>query len=248
MQENKKKIRVDRLLVERGFAPTCEKARALIMAGCVLVDDVPAEKAGQLVPADSNIRVKGADHPYASRGGVKLAHALEFFGCDVAGRICMDVGASTGGFTDCLLQNGAAKVYAVDVGRGQLAARLAHDERVVCIDRTNIRYMARAVVPDAIEIAAVDVSFISLSMVLPAMGKFLARGATVIALVKPQFEVARGEVGRGGIVRDPVLHEESVRRIRGTGEGLGWTFHGVCESPVLGAKGNREFLVCFKKT
>lgn len=247
MQRNNKKVRIDKLLVDCGFAADCEKACALLMAGSVLVDDVPVEKAGQLVAVDSNIRLKGGDHPYASRGGLKLARALKFFGCDVAGKICMDVGASTGGFTDCLLRDGAAKVYAVDVGRGQLTARLARDARVVRIDRTNVRHMARAAVPDAIEFVTVDVSFISLSIVLPAVDKFLSPGASIVALVKPQFEVARGQVGPGGIVDDSRLHDECVQKIRGVGEGLGWVFQGVCESPILGTKGNKEFLVCFEK-
>jgi len=242
-----KKERVDKLLVERGLAPTRQKAQALIMAGCVLADDVPVTKPGQQLSADAGLRVRGEDHPFVSRGGVKLARALEEFGIDVEGRICMDVGASTGGFTDCLLKANAARIYAVDVGYGQLDPGIARDERVIVLDRQNIRSLKKGKIAEAIEIAVIDVSFISLALVLPAVDLFLKRGAAVVALVKPQFEVGRELVGKGGIVRDPASHDLAVERVKATGAGLGWDLKGVIESPILGAKGNREFLICFIK-
>jgi len=240
-------MRIDKILIERKLAPERQKAQALIMSGCVLVDDVPVTKAGQLVDPSASIRIKGVDHPFVSRGGVKLSHAIEKFACDVADRVCMDVGASTGGFTDCLLQNGAARVYAIDVGYGQLAMKLAQDERVVVIERTNIRRIDPGIVPEPIDIAVVDVSFISLSLVLPVIDGFLSRGASVIALVKPQFEVEKGAVGEGGIVSDSNLHEQCIEKIGAVGTRLGWRFAEVVESPLRGAKGNKEFLVYFLK-
>ncbi len=242
-----KKERVDKLLVERGLVPTRQKAQALIMAGCVLADDVPVTKPGQRLPAGAGLRIRGEDHPFVSRGGVKLARALEEFGIDVGGRICMDVGASTGGFTDCLLKANAARIYAVDVGYGQLDPRLARDERVVVLDRQNIRSLKKGKIAEAIEVAVIDVSFISLSLVLPAVDLFLKEGATVVALIKPQFEVGRDLVGKGGIVKDPGAHDLAVKGVKATGRGLGWHLEGVIESPILGAKGNREFLICFVK-
>ena len=242
-----KKERIDKLIVDRGLAPTRQKAQALIMAGCVLVDEVPALKPGQQVPPDSNVRVRGEDHPFVSRGGVKLAAALEKFGIDVEGKICMDVGSSTGGFTDCLLQNGAARVYAIDVGYGQMDPNIAKDDRVVVIDRMNIRNLERREIPDPIDLAVIDVSFISLAIVLPAVDLFLKEGASVVALVKPQFEVGRELVGKGGIVKEPSSHELAVSKVRASGEGLGWIFAGLTESPIHGAKGNKEFLIHFGK-
>ena len=241
------KVRIDRLLVERKLAPTRQKARALLMAGCVLVDDVPVTKPGQLVYSNATVRIKGQAHPYVSRGGVKLERALRSFGLDVAGRICMDVGASTGGFTDCLLKNGAARVYAIDVGYGQLAVKLARDERVVVVERTNIRQIDPQRIPDVVEMVAIDVSFISLALVLPVLELFLARGASIVALIKPQFEVGRELVGKGGVVSDPASHELAVNKVKAAGLALGWRFEGVVDSPILGAKGNREFFIHFKK-
>lgn len=247
MTEKKRKIRLDKLLMDRQLASTRRKAQALIMAGCVLVGEVLAAKQGQLVSPDAKVRIRGPDHPYVGRGGIKLAHALKEFRVRVCDGICMDVGASTGGFTDCLLQNGASKVYAIDVGYGQLAMKLATDERVIVIERTNVRELDLKLVPDPIDIAVIDVSFISLSIVLPAVEKFLSPDALVIALVKPQFEVGKGLVGRGGIVRDSDLHEKCIEKVRGVGMSLGLKFEGVTESPIRGAKGNREFLICFSR-
>jgi 23S rRNA (cytidine1920-2'-O)/16S rRNA (cytidine1409-2'-O)-methyltransferase len=241
------KVRIDKLLVELGLAPTRQKAQSLIMAGVVLVDDAPAEKAGELVREGAAIRLKGEDHPYVGRGGLKLAHAIEHFGISPENKICMDVGASTGGFTDCLLKKGAKRVYAIDVGYGQLAGKIAGDNRVVVIDRTNIRTMGKDLVPDLVELAVIDVSFISLELVMPSVDRFLARHAVVVALVKPQFEVGKGKVGKGGIVRDPALHGEAITKAEEAGKALGWTYMGVAQSPICGAKGNKEFLMCFSK-
>jgi len=241
-----KKNRIDKLLFERGLAPSRERAQALVMAGCVLVNETPAAKPGQLVDPEAAIRIRGEDHPYVGRGGVKLAAALEAFGVDAKGKICMDVGASTGGFTDCLLKHGAARVYAIDVGYGQLAHAIATDPRVVVLERQNIRTIDPALIPEPIAIAAIDVSFISLELVFPHVDRLLAPDASVIALVKPQFEVGRELVGKGGIVRDPASHELAVAKVRAAGEAQGWRCAGVIESPILGAKGNREFLIHFR--
>ena len=201
------KIRLDCLLVERGLAESREQAQALILAGAVLVGDRPADKAGSPVPADAEIRIRGEENPYVSRGGLKLRGALDTFGISVRGLVALDVGASTGGFTDCLLQAGAAKVYAVDVGYGQLAWKLREDPRVVCIERTNIRHYDGGGITDGIDIAVIDASFISLRLVIPPVLRLIKDGAIVLALVKPQFEVGKGEVGKRGVVRDPALHE-----------------------------------------
>ncbi len=217
------------------------------MAGCVLVDEVPAAKPGQLVSPEAALRVRGTDHPYVSRGGCKLEAALDGFGIDPAGRICLDVGASTGGFTDCLLQRGAARIYALDVGYGQLDQKLARDERVVVVDRTNVRHLQPEQVPEAVSLVTIDVSFISLAIVLPALDAFLAPGGAVVALVKPQFEAGREAVGKGGIVRDPAWHERAVEAVCAAGEALGWHYAGRLDSPITGAKGNREFLLLFRK-
>ncbi len=241
------KTRIDSLLVDRGLAPSRQKAQALIMAGCVLVNDVPAQKPGQQVAADVDIRIRGEDHPYVSRGGVKLAYALEEFGCEIAGRICMDVGASTGGFTDCLLKEGAARIYAVDVGYGQLAQSVANDDRVVVMDRTNIRELKRSDIPEDVDLASIDVSFISLKLVLPKVKEFLAKSADVIALIKPQFEVGRELIGKGGVVRDAASHALAIDGVREAGLALGLRVQGIVESPIRGAKGNKEFLIHFQK-
>lgn len=242
-----KKLRIDKLLVEKKLVPSRQKAVSLIMAGCVLVDDVRITKAGQLADPESNIRIDGKDHPYVSRGGVKLAHALEAFGCDVGEKVCMDVGSSTGGFTDCLLKKGASRVYAIDVGYGLLDRKLTGDERVVVIERTNIRSIDPDMIPDAVDMAVIDVSFISLDLVLPVVDIFLDEGASVVALIKPQFEVGRELVGKGGIVSDPASHDAAIDKVRKAGENLGWRYEGVVPSPILGAKGNREFLIHFRK-
>ncbi len=242
-----KKVRIDKLLVDLGLVPSREKAQALLMAGLVLVDGVPVMKSGKTVLPDAAIRIRGQDHPYAGRGGVKLAHALKEFGVDVRGNVCMDVGASTGGFTDCLLQNGAAKVYAVDVGYGQMAPKISGDRRVIVMDRTNIRHLVTSAVPELLDIAVIDVSFISLKLVLPAVVPLLKEGAAVIALIKPQFEVGRELVGKGGIVRDAAAHRLAVDRVKSAAAPLNLEFMGVTASPIEGAKGNKEFLALFKK-
>ncbi len=244
----KQKCRIDQLLVERGLAPTRARAQALIMAGCVLVDDRPVAKSGQMVPRDAAVRVKGEDHPYVGRGGMKLAAALDAFGVDPAGLVCLDVGASTGGFTDCLLQRGAAKVYAVDVGYGQLAMKLRQDPRVVVIERTNIRHIAKELLPEPFDLVVIDVSFISLEIVLPAIASFLAPHGRIIALIKPQFEVGKDRVGKGGIVRDPVAHQYAIDKVIRAAQSAHLVPQGTIPSPITGADGNKEFLSLFEKS
>ena len=241
------KIRLDDLLVGRGLAMNREQAQALILTGAILVGDRPADKAGIPIPADAEIRIRGESCPYASRGGLKLRCALDSFGIDPAGLIALDVGASTGGFTDCLLQAGAAKVYAVDVAYGQLAWKLREDPRVVGIERTNIRTYDGAAIADRIDLAVIDVSFISLKLVIPPVLKLLKAGALLVALVKPQFEVEKDEVGDHGVVRDPALHRRVLAEIEAFGRGLGLTLLGSCDSPLTGPAGNREFFVCLRK-
>lgn len=239
--------RLDKLLVDRGLAASRERARALILAGQVVVDEHTVDKAGARVEVDAVIRIRGEDLPYVSRGGVKLAHALEAFAIEVAGRTAIDVGASTGGFTDCLLQRGVAKVYAVDVGYGQLAWKLRADPRVVCMERTNIRHLAPAALGEQPALAVIDASFISLDKVLPPTLALLAPGAELVALVKPQFEVGKGQVGKGGVVRDPDQHAAAVDRVCAAAAALGCAVLGVTASPLLGQKGNREFLLYLRK-
>lgn len=237
------KERIDKLMVQRQLAGSRERARALIMAGRVLVNEQVVDKVGTRVDAATEIRLKGDDIPYVSRGGLKLAEALQTFALDVAGRTAIDVGASTGGFTDCLLQKGAARVFAVDVGYGQLAWQLREDDRVVNLERTNIRTLQPEQLDVRPDVAVIDASFISLDKVLPPTLKLLQPGSDVIALIKPQFEVGKGLVGKGGVVRDPELHEQVVARIKGLASELGCRVLGLCESPILGPKGNREFLI-----
>lgn len=241
------KNRLDKLLVDRGVASTLEKARALIMARAVKVNDTYPDKAGTPVGVDVEIHIKGEDNPYVSRGGLKLAGALKEFNLDVENIAALDVGASTGGFTDCLLQAGACKVYALDVGYGQLAWKLREDKRVVVIERTNIRYYDGADLDEKIDLAVIDASFISLKIVLPAVLKFLGDEAQILALIKPQFEVAKEEVGKGGVVRDPAIHDRVLRDIRVLCESLGVEVEGTCASPVLGPAGNREFFILARK-
>ncbi len=241
------KIRIDKLLVEREIAATIKEAQAILMSGNVLVNGILVDKAGTLVERNSTIYLKNEKPLYVSRGGIKLAYAIEKFDCDVAGMICLDVGASTGGFTDCLLQKGAARVYAVDVGYGQLAQKLSSDPRVIVIDRQNIRFLKDEQVPELIDLAVIDVSFISLKLVFPAVNRFLKKGAIVIALVKPQFEVEREFVERGGVVTDPRIRELAVENIINTGKKMGWKFRNVVESPIQGPAGNREYLTFFEK-
>jgi 23S rRNA (cytidine1920-2'-O)/16S rRNA (cytidine1409-2'-O)-methyltransferase len=240
------KTRLDRLLVSRGLAPTREKAQALILAGLVEVDGRRAEKAGASFSEEAEIVVAGPAHPYVSRGGVKLAAALDHFGLDPSGKVCLDVGASTGGFTDCLLQRGAGRVYAVDVGRGQLDAKLRGDSRVVVREKVNARSLRRDVVPESVSIAVIDVSFISLNLVLPAIAPLVEPGGAIVALVKPQFEAGRGEVPRGGVVRDEATRRRVVAEVAEAGRALGLVALGSIPSPIRGARGNEEFLLGFR--
>jgi 23S rRNA (cytidine1920-2'-O)/16S rRNA (cytidine1409-2'-O)-methyltransferase len=242
------KIRIDKLLVERGLTSSRERAQALILAGRVLVDEQKVEKSGEAVDQSAVIRLLGGDLRYVSRGGLKLEHALAHWRIDVGGTKCMDVGASTGGFTDCLLQHGAAFVLAVDTGYGQIDVRLRGDGRVRLLEKTNARYLQAAQVPERIELIAMDVSFISVTLVLPAVlgsafeGKASPRQEAVI-LVKPQFEAGRKQVGKGGIVRDPEAQQFAVDRVRRAAAELGATGIEVTESPIFGAEGNLEFLL-----
>ena len=241
------KQRLDKLMLERDMAPSIEKARALIMAGQVVVGDHTVDKAGHQVAADADIRLRGENLPYVSRGGLKLRKALDEFGIDVTGLVAVDVGSSTGGFTDCLLQAGAVKVFAIDVGYGQLAWKLQQDPRVVSMEKTNIRYVTPDQLDDVPVLAVIDASFIALAKVLPATVGLLKPGGRIIALIKPQFEVGKGEVGKGGIVRDPAAHEKVIEDVRRTALDLGLTVAGLCESPITGADGNREFLILLHK-
>lgn len=242
-----KKIRLDSLLVERGLAEGREKAQALILSGAVLVDDRPEDKAGTLVSAAAEVRIRGAANPYVSRGGLKLRGALDAFGLSVAGLTALDIGASTGGFTDCLLQAGAAKVYAVDVAYGLLAWKLREDPRVVNIERTNIRHYDGAGISEGIDLVVFDASFISLRLIIPPVLRLIKDGALLIALIKPQFEVEKGEVGKRGVVRDPMLHKRVLEEIEAFCRSFGLAVLGSCESPLKGPAGNREFFICLKK-
>jgi 23S rRNA (cytidine1920-2'-O)/16S rRNA (cytidine1409-2'-O)-methyltransferase len=240
----KDKTRLDVALVERGLAETRAAAQRLVMAGLVFSGEKRLDKAGLGVGADTALEVRGQPHPYVSRGGLKLARALEVFGIPVAGRIALDVGSSTGGFTDCLLQQGAAKVYAVDVGTNQLAWKLRQDPRVVSMEKTNIRDVTAAQIPEPVDLIVCDASFIGLRTALPAALALAAPGAHLAALIKPQFEVGKGRVGKGGIVREPELHKEVCDTIAAwLAEQPGWTVLGVTDSPITGAEGNKEFLI-----
>jgi len=245
MTDNLKKLRLDQLLVDRGLAESRSRAQALIMAGNVYSDTKRLDKAGSQVKADIAIELKGQDHPWVSRGGLKLAKGLAHFGVPAQGAVCLDIGASTGGFSDVLLTNGAAKVYAVDVGHGQLAWKLRQDARVVVMEKTNARTLSKAVIVDPIDLVVCDASFIGLETVLPAALALVKPGGHVIALIKPQFEVGKGRVGKGGVVRDPDLHAEVCQRIEAWLNGLpGWRVLGITESPIKGPEGNVEFLIC----
>nr|WP_029917829.1 TlyA family RNA methyltransferase [Pelobacter seleniigenes] len=242
------KERLDKLMVQRGLAASRERARALILAGQVVVDDHRVDKAGSQVFDHAEIRLKGDDIPFVSRGGLKLQKALREFQLDVHGIIALDVGASTGGFTDCLLQNGAAKIYAVDVGYGQLAWSLREDPRVVNLERCNIRHLDIEQFDEKPSLAVIDASFISLSKVLPNTLALITENGQVIALIKPQFEVGKGLVGKGGIVKDRTLHEQVLEQIRQVAEELHCQVLGIIDSPILGSKGNREFLIHLRKS
>jgi 23S rRNA (cytidine1920-2'-O)/16S rRNA (cytidine1409-2'-O)-methyltransferase len=248
MDSKKKKIRIDRLLMERGLVESRERGQALILAGQVLVNGTKLEKAGTPVLEDAEVRLLGEPQPYVSRGGLKLEGALRAFGLSVAGLVAIDVGASTGGFTDCLLMHGAARVYAVDVGYGQLAWKIRQDPRVVVVERTNIREMDPDLVPEPVDLAVIDVSFISLEKVVPSVMRFLKPGARLVALIKPQFEVGREQVGKGGIVRDNAARSAAVEQVSRFVSGLGFAVEGVVPSPISGQDGNLEFLLAATKT
>jgi len=247
MKTKNPKIRLDKLLVERGISPTRERAKALIMSGSVVVGESSIDKAGTLVSADAKITIKGQDNPYVSRGGLKLKGAFEKFGINVKDLVAFDIGVSTGGFTDCLLQEGARKVYAIDVGYGQLAWKLRQDERVVVFERTNIRYFSGEGIEDEINMVTIDVSFISLKLVMPVVVKLISEDAVILALVKPQFEVGKGEVGKKGVVRDPAIHKRVVDEIAEFARGLNLEIMGTCESPITGPAGNKEFFLYARK-
>lgn len=237
------KLRLDRLLVERGLVESRERGQSIIIAGQVLVNGQKVEKSGSLVPADADIRILGEKMPYVSRGGLKLEKALAEFTIDVKGKTCLDVGASTGGFTDCLLQHGANKVYAVDVGYGQMAWKIRQDPRVVVIERTNIRDIDPALIPEQADLAVMDVSFISLEKVVSPVLQFLKLGGDLIALIKPQFEVGKGQVGKGGIVRDEAARTGAVEKVRTAFQSAGLEVKGIIPSPITGQDGNVEYLL-----
>jgi 23S rRNA (cytidine1920-2'-O)/16S rRNA (cytidine1409-2'-O)-methyltransferase len=239
----KPKIRIDQLLVERGLAESRTRAQALVMAGHVMLGDKKADKPGLQVAEDAEVSVKGQDHPWVSRGGIKLAHALEQFGIDVTAAIAIDVGSSTGGFTDVLLSKGAAKVYAVDSGTNQLAWKLRQDPRVIVHEQTSARILTGEHIPELADLIVCDASFISLSKVLERPMTFAKLGAQMIALIKPQFEAGRGEVGKGGVVRDAAIHTRVCDEVSAWLEESGWSVKGLTESPITGPKGNVEFLI-----
>jgi len=244
--------RADQALVARGLVESRARAQALILAGKVFAGpaaDRRVDKAGQPIADDVPLTVKGQEHPWVSRGGLKLEKGLDAFGIDPAGAVCLDVGASTGGFTDVLLARGAAKVYAVDVGHGQLAWTLRADDRVMVLERTNARHLTHAQVPEPVDLIVCDASFISLEKVLAAALALAAPGARLVALIKPQFEAGREAVGKGGVVRDPAVHAQVCGRVRSWLDGLpGWHVLGLTDSPILGPEGNREFLIAAKRT
>jgi 23S rRNA (cytidine1920-2'-O)/16S rRNA (cytidine1409-2'-O)-methyltransferase len=245
MTQKTPRDRLDRTLVARGLAESRDQAARLILSGAVSVNGVLVDKQAKLVSADVRIDVTSRVTPFVSRGGAKLAAALDTFHIGVYGLVAIDIGASTGGFTDCLLQRGARRVYAVDVGYGQLDWRLRHDPRVVVLERCNVRHLENSAVPDPIDLAVIDVSFISLTIVLPCAMRFLRRAGSLVALIKPQFEVGRGQVGRGGVVRDESKRRAATQKILDKAAQLGLTSIGVLDSPVPGQKGNREILAAF---
>jgi len=234
-------------LVEQGLVESRERAKGLILAGRVRVEGRRIDKAGALVDPETTVEIVGPDHPFVSRGGVKLQRALDTFRIPVRGRVCLDVGAGAGGFTDCLLQAGAARVYAVDVGYGQFHARLRGDPRVVLLEKVNIRYLTRELLPELASLVVIDVAFISLTLILPVILRFLTPQGEVVALIKPQFEVGKGEVGKGGVVRDPEQHRRVIRKVAEAAIGWGVVVRDLCPSPIPGPKGNREFFIHLAK-
>ena len=244
MNDKRTKSRLDTLLVERGLAENRTKAQALILSGVVFSGERRLDKPGVSIDIEAAIEIRGKPHPWVSRGGLKLERALDHFTIDPSGLVCLDVGASSGGFTDVALSRGAHKIYAVDVGRGQLAWKLRQDDRVVVLEKTNARHLTGEHIPEPIDFIMCDASFIGLQTVLPTPLSFAAPDARLVALIKPQFEVGKGRVGRGGIVRDPELHDEVRERISAWLDGLpGWRVKGLTDSPIKGAEGNSEFLI-----
>ena len=237
------KERLDVLLVKKGLAPSREKAKTMIMEGNVFVNNQREDKAGTNIPEDAVIEIKGNTLKYVSRGGLKLEKAMTHFGISLEDKICMDIGASTGGFTDCMLQNGAKKVYAVDVGYGQFAWKLRTDERVVCMEKTNIRYVTPEDIADVLDFASVDVSFISLAKVLPAAKELLRDEGEMVCLIKPQFEAGREKVGKKGVVRDPAVHREVIEKVITDARELGFSILHLEYSPIKGPEGNIEYLI-----
>ncbi len=242
------KIRLDVAVFEAGYAPSREKAKAIIMAGQVYVNNQKVDKAGTEIKPDDVLEVRGSTLKYVSRGGLKLEKAMQCFPISLSGKICMDVGASTGGFTDCMLMNGAVKVYSIDVGYGQLAWKLRCDERVVNLERTNFRYVTNGQIKEEIDFASVDVSFISLSHILPNLNKFLGNNGEAVCLIKPQFEAGKEKVGKKGVVRDKAVHAEVVQKVIGLACENGFSVCGLDFSPVKGPEGNIEYLIYLKKS
>lgn len=248
MAEKVEKERLDVLLVQQGLASSRELAKAYIMAGNVYVDGQKEDKAGTKVPVNANLEVKGSQMKYVSRGGYKLEKAVDAFGISLDGKICLDIGASTGGFTDCMLQNGASKVYAIDVGYGQFAWKLRNDERVVCLEKTNVRYVTHEQVPDEGDFASIDVSFISLTKVLPAVLGVLGERGQLVCLIKPQFEAGREKVGKKGVVRDINVHKEVIEKIAAYVRTQNLGILGLSFSPIKGPEGNIEYLIYLDKS
>lgn len=242
------KIRLDVLLVQTGLCESRERAKALIMAGQVYIDNQKCDKAGMMVPSETSAEIRGETLKYVSRGGLKLEKAMQVFPIRLSGKICMDIGASTGGFTDCMLQNGAKQVFAVDVGYGQFAWKLRNDPRVVNMERTNIRYVTPEDIGEPIDFASIDVSFISLRLVLPVAKALLAANGEIAALIKPQFEAGREQVGKKGVVKDPKIHLEVVKNILSFAKSIGLSAAGLTYSPIKGPEGNIEYLAFFQNT
>lgn len=241
------KERLDVLLVKRNLAESREKAKAIIMSGSVFVDGEREDKAGSSFPEDVQIEVKGHTLPYVSRGGLKLEKALENFDVTVEGKVCTDVGSSTGGFTDCMLQNGAVKVFAIDVGRGQLDWKLRQDERVVCMEKTNIRYVTKEDIGEPVDFSSIDVSFISLTKVLEPIRNYLTSDGEIVALIKPQFEAGREKVGKKGVVRERSTHHEVIEKVASYANSIGFEILNIDFSPIKGPEGNIEYLIHLKK-
>ena len=241
------KIRLDQYLVQHGLIQSRERAKAMIMSGVVFVNEQKVDKAGEMIKEDAKVEVRGHDIGYVSRGGLKLEKAMQCFPLTPNGKVCMDIGASTGGFTDCMLQNGAVKVYAVDVGYGQLAWKLREDPRVVCMERTNARYLTHEQIPDELDFASIDVSFISLKLILPAVCGILKDGGHVACLVKPQFEAGKEKVGKKGVVRDSAVHLEVLEHFLEHAKESGFTVLGLTYSPIRGPEGNIEYLGYLEK-